>query len=849
LKLFNPKLTVEIIIAFFTSFFSFTYLCDYLTRESKIFLPSITNTKNTHTSMAKFFSTTLAIFLCVCHFPINTQAQITEPTLPAKNLTFSHMDGHMFSVSFTAGNGARRLVIARLNAPVTSFPVNGKDYNHNNHFGKGDELNEGEFVVYDGELSGFFLNGLSPSSTYHFAVFEYNGSGFSTTYLIREFAIGNHATLSAPTVQVSGLHATDLNGNSVKINWVNGNGSRRLVVMREGAPVQTNPVDLVAYNGRQDFGNGSQLSPGTFAIAFTNQQSIQSVTATELQPNTTYYVKVFEATGSNGPVFQPAGAPEISFTTLARPTAAAKDLVAGNPDGNVVSIAWKNGNGSRRMVVVREGSPHTETPQDGIDYTGNENFSTAAEIAPGHKIVYHANAFQWMNLRGAKPNTTYYFKVYESSGTGNRTTYRTIDAPAGAFSSSSTPSVAPSNLIFSNATTGGVTIGYSPGNGSGRLLIGRANEPVNVVPEDLKEYRGSSIFGSGQDLGGGNFILNFGGNTQTSVTGLTPGITYHYAVFEYNGNQAKVYNLQPARGSFTQSNRPTQQASNPQFSLINVTQFRLTWTSGNGQRRIVLLRKGAPVGFTPHDGQDYVSNNHAGVAMDLGNGHKVVYNGTSNLVDVVGLEPGQKYFIKIFEAAGNGAQMQYLTTHAPEGNVETLGAPSEGPKAFTMKSASPTSVNLAITPSGGSGTIWVMRESTPVSLLPQDLINYTSNARFGSANTGLGDGHFIVHQSSNTENTLTELKPGTTYHLAALSYNGGNPFVFNRTAVLYYSFTTPFKPGKASGNPVFPIVDAGSMRITWTTGDGTRKNSSSKGRRPRGCIAIGWHGLPFLPSL
>ncbi len=743
------------------------------------------------------------------------------PTQPSRDLTFSHQDGHTFSVSFTKGNGACRIVIARLEQPVTSVPVDGKDYNHNNKFGSGDELNAGEFVVYDGDLSGFFMSGLAPASRYHFAVFEYNGSGFATEYLTQPFAVGNFATFSAPTVQITGLNVTELNGNSVKINWINGNGSRRLVVMREASPIQVNPQDLVAYNGRPDFGNGSQLAPGTFAVAFTNQQNIQSVNVSELQPNTTYYVKAFEANGSNGPVFQPAAAPEITFTTLARPTVAAKDLVAASPDGNVVSIAWKNGNGSRRMVVVREGQPHTAVPQDGMDYAGNDNFSNAPEMAPGHIVIYHTNGFQWLNMTGAKPGTTYYFRIYESSGTGNRTTYRVIDAPTGAFSTSSPPDVAPSGIAFSQATPGSVIVGYTPGNGTGRLVLAKAGGPVTQIPENLAKLNSSQQFGSGQDLGDGNFVLNFGANTQTTVLVLTPGITYHYAVFEYSGNQARVYNTQPARGSFTQPTRPTIPSTNLVLSQIDVTQFRLTWTFGNGQRRLVILRKGAPVTFIPADGQEYYAHNNFGQSADLGQGHKAVYFGISGVVDITGLEPGTQYHISIFEAANFGPQVTYLTQLAPSATGTTLGPPAQGPQSFSLKSVNPTSANLSIVPGSGTGTLWVMRQGAPVSILPQDMVQYNANGSFGSANTELGNGHFLVHQRPETGATITNLQPGTTYHVAALAYNGANLKVFNRQQVLHYSFTTPFRPDVPSATPSFPIVDAGSMRITCTPGNGT----------------------------
>lgn len=766
--------------------------------------------------------------------------------MPASNLTFSQVDGNSFSVNYSRGNGSSRLVIARKGQPVTSVPQNGKDYNHNLIFGKGDELNEGEFVVYDGTIAGFGLFGLSPNTIYHFAVFEYNGSGFGTQYLTQPFLQGQGATLAPPAGQVSGLAVSELNGNSARLSWVNGSGTRRLIVMREGLPVQVNPVDLTAYNGRADFGAGSALAPGTFAVAFSNNSSTTFVEVTQLQPGTTYHVKAFEATGSNGPVFQPAGAPELVFTTADRPTKPSTNLSATIPDGNVLNFSWINGNGTRRLIVVREGAPHTEVPVDGQDYTGNSDFSKATEIAPGHKVVYHTNVHQWMNMTGAKPATRYYIKIYESSGTGSRTTYRLADAPMATFSTSTQPDQMPGELKFAEATPASVLLTYKKGSGTGRLVLARSGAPVDATPQDLMAYNGNAAFGSGTQLGNGNFVLNFGDNSQTRVTGLVPGNTYHYAVFEYNGLQARVFNTNPARASFTQPLRPTIPATGLGFSFPDVNRYRITWVAGNGQRRLVVIRKNNPVEFIPADGQEYAANNDLNQAINLGGEQYAVFFGASQVLDVVGLEPGTRYYIKIFEAAGTGSATQFLTQGAPSGNFVTIGAPQQGPQGHVIKKLNPTSAVLRITGGNGLGRLWVVRHGAPVNAEPQDLQSYNATGAFGSAGSRLGEDNFMVNQNNNEEAEITGLQPGEVYHFAVYEYNGTNLRVYNRTAPYRFTIALPVAPDVPAGSASFSLIEAGSLRLGFAPGNGTGRIVVARADGPVTALPV--NGIHYLAN-
>src|SRR5690554_4671948 len=147
----------------------------------------------------------LYFFLLCSLILLPLQMYSQAPTTPSTNLSFSSIDGNRFYMSFTRGNGAQRIIVMKTDSPVTAVPVDGIDYLASTTFGSGNEIAPGEFVVYEGTSSGTTITGLSPSTTYHIKVFEFNGTNFSTEYLTSSFLEGSRATLTNPTTQASNI--------------------------------------------------------------------------------------------------------------------------------------------------------------------------------------------------------------------------------------------------------------------------------------------------------------------------------------------------------------------------------------------------------------------------------------------------------------------------------------------------------------------------------------------------------------------------------------------------------------------------------------------------------------------
>jgi hypothetical protein len=122
-----------------------------------------------------------------------------QPTTQASGVTFTSVGSTSVTVNWTNGNGAGRIVLAKAGSAVNSDPVDGTSYTPNAAFGSGSQIGSGNFVVFSGSGSSVIVTNLSPNTTYHFAVYEFSGSGTTINYLTSAPAIGNVATTKAAT--------------------------------------------------------------------------------------------------------------------------------------------------------------------------------------------------------------------------------------------------------------------------------------------------------------------------------------------------------------------------------------------------------------------------------------------------------------------------------------------------------------------------------------------------------------------------------------------------------------------------------------------------------------------------
>lgn len=106
----------------------------------------------------------------------------------------------------------------------------------------------------------------------------------------------NSLFAAEPTVPPSNGKVTTRSCIDARIQWTNGNGGWRLVLIKEGAPIDADPSDGTKYTGWNAFKDAPSSEIGTGNWVVYNSIS-DNVVVSKLKQNTRYYVKIIEHDG------------------------------------------------------------------------------------------------------------------------------------------------------------------------------------------------------------------------------------------------------------------------------------------------------------------------------------------------------------------------------------------------------------------------------------------------------------------------------------------------------------------------------------------------------------------------
>ena len=210
------------------------------------------------------------------------------PNNQASNVQAVAQGQTQIDLSWTRGDGDMVIVLAKENSAVDSNPLNNTTYNADSNFGNGDEIGNGNFVVYNGTGTSVSITGLNSGTNYHFAVYEYD-----TTYncylvpavTVNAYTDGIPAVETLPMLQINHIDAI------AQGNVISENGA---TVTERGVCWSTSPDPTTADN---------HASNGTGAGTY-------SVNMTGLTDNTLYFVRAY-AINSYGTAY----GDNISFST------------------------------------------------------------------------------------------------------------------------------------------------------------------------------------------------------------------------------------------------------------------------------------------------------------------------------------------------------------------------------------------------------------------------------------------------------------------------------------------------------------------------------------------------------
>ncbi len=716
---------------------------------------------------------------------------LTEPTIQASNVVFSSLGTVSYTVGWSRGNGEYVLVVAKQGSAPTA-PSDSTVYDADAAFGSGDTTAAGSYVVYKGTGTSVPVTALSAGTEYYFAAYEFNGA--ATPNYIVSSAVNNPSnryTLAAePTTQASSISVTGTNMVTLTgINWTDGNGASRLVVVKAGAAVDSFPVDGSTYTANATFGSGTQIGTGNYVV---HAGSGPLATLSGLTPDVIYHFRVFEFNGTLGTtanfLTDTASGNPISSTTMAvNPGSAASDLTINSIGTNQFTITWTKGTTGTNTLILVKASAVTD-PTDLTTYTANTVYG-GSTTANGDSVVYTGTGSS-VTVTGLTPGQRYYVRAYAFNGSNGSQNYRTSDEPStDAYTLMGEPSQATS-ITFGTLANTSYAVSYTAGGGVSRLVVAKAGSAVDWTPTDGTAYSGeNNAFGSGTELSAGNFLVHRGASPFT-LSGLSAATDYHIRIFEYQGTNTTInYNVNAAASNpsnrYTLSAEPTAHGTLT-ATAVSDTEIDLDWGDATGESGFVILRRSgaAPTGV-PADGTAYTAGN------TIGDG-TVVYAGTAagaGSTTDSSLSAGTTYYYKIFPYAYDGtaghATYNYYTGGTPGNDSDTTGSaePASSSTITSFLPASGSSATLIWDNSGSAdGTIILVKSNAAVSTAPSDWNGYTANTAFSSGDQ-IGTGNYVVYAAAGKSGsvTITGLSAGYTYHAAVYPYNGSGAFLNYRT--------------------------------------------------------------------
>jgi CubicO group peptidase (beta-lactamase class C family) len=197
----------------------------------------------------------------------------------------------------------------------------------------------------------------------------------------------NFDLMASPTVNASGISFSNHSATSVTVNWTNGNGGSRLLVVRPDTVINAFPLDGTDYATNTVFGSGALLGANNYVVY---NGSGNSATVTGLTPGKTYYFRVMEynknsVTGNNALYL-------LGSNPLASLKVGTSYSFTGNGNWNN-SVNWSNG--LIPPAVLPAGSQIIIDPPTGGECVLNINLTVSAgaslTVQPGKKFRIPGN--------------------------------------------------------------------------------------------------------------------------------------------------------------------------------------------------------------------------------------------------------------------------------------------------------------------------------------------------------------------------------------------------------------------------------------------------------------------------
>ena len=585
---------------------------------------------------------------------LNGSAISAVPTTQSA-LSVTAATANSLSFSMNGGNGAGRILVASTSAvsfiPSDAVAATGVNANWTLATDQGSSNK----IVFDGSGTSVTVSGLTASTTYYFAVYEYNGSTTTLNYLQTAPGTLSASTLVAEPTTASLVSITRITADTAYVNFTGGSGPNRIVVVNTSGAVSFSPVDATTYTGANlDLNSAFDLGGGNKLVY---QGNATSAKITGFAVGSNFNVTVFEYNGSGTTLnYKNTGASAsavspsyISYTSgnyfqdfNTLPSSGIFPTSGFGQGPYHLTSSPINASGTIGWQIAAITGADVKLSTDAGAGNGGSNYNYGSASATDRAIGCLASS-SYLGSIGAvlvnnstgplnKVTITYVGENWRRGGSGSFNKML-FSYKVGENSIKGTGFTVVPSLDFSTPT---------PVSGTGVAIDGNAAANRAVI---TATFNLDNNWLPGQAL-----TIRW---NDVDETGIDDGLAIDSLTFVAEGPST-----------------PLAQDSVINFANILTTSMDVNWTNGDATSRIVVINTSNS--FTnPVDGNSYTAN-----ATYVGSGEQVIYNGSGSTVNVSGLSASTTYYYRVFGYNGSGAATKYSTVTASQNpNSQTSAAP------------------------------------------------------------------------------------------------------------------------------------------------------------------------------